>query len=373
MHLKYLFGFLALFPSACGAQENRVLPNSVVQISDGPLLSAPRATHALVKTTDGSLVAVGGCVSDGCDPGPESATIDIISPEGKLIAVAPMLHPRVQPAAVALSGNRVLIVGGWVNGRVSATTEIFDVTKRRSVAGPTMATARNAPAAIMLADGRVLIAGGYDGNSPIAGASIFYPATGALKEAGALNVARSGATASLLPDGRILIVGGGNSKGDTNTALASAEIFDPATKAFSLAASLNQRRYKHGAISLPNGDVLIVGGSDERDYGGKLRSVEIYDAATGRFRKAGNMAKARFKLADGLLLVDDDKVLIAVGDEYPELFDLASGKGVLLPDSLGSTWNYATIKPLDRRTALLAGGYREGSIELTDRSWIVRF
>jgi hypothetical protein len=35
-------------------------------------------------------------------------------------------------------------------------------------------------------------------------------------------------------------------------------------------------RHKHAAILLPDGNVLIVGGSDHRDWQGRYASAEIY-------------------------------------------------------------------------------------------------
>ena len=122
---------------------------------------------------------------------------------------------------------------------------------------------------------------------------------------------------------------------------------------------------------LANGDVLIVGGSDARDYDGKLRSVERFDVAAGRFVPAGELADARFKIADGLLLLPGGRVLVAAGDVAPEIFDVASGKGTRLAYDLGGQWNYMTLTRANADTALLAGGYREGRIEPTNRSWII--
>ena len=343
-----------------------------IRIEDGPQLGAPRATHQLVATGHGQLLAIGGCVRSGCETGPSSATVDIIDAATmKLTGRGQLLAERIQPSAAPLPDGRVLILGGWVDGRVSATTEIFDPATGRAVAGPMLAAPRNAPTVVALADGRILIAGGYDGADVRADAEIFDPATGRLQPTGSLGVARSGATGTLLADGRVLVVGGGRPDREPRRALASAEIFDPATGGFRPAGSLATARYKHGAVRLAGGDVLIVGGSDPRDYGGKLRSVERFDVAAGRFVPAGDLADPRFKIADGLLLLPGDRVLVAAGDVAPEIFDLASGTGTRVDYDFGGQWNYMTLTRASASTALLAGGYREGRIEPTDRSWII--
>ncbi|WP_161785613.1 Kelch repeat-containing protein [Sphingopyxis sp. LC81] len=346
--------------------------DSEVRIETGPRLGAPRATHQLVATGKGRLLAIGGCVRSGCEAGPASATVDIVDASNmELVGSGSLLVRRIQPSAAALPDGRVLVLGGWVDGRASATTEIFDPATGKSLAGPMMAGPRNAPAIARLADGRILIAGGYDGIDVRSDAEIFDPASGRLTTIGPLGVARSGATATLLADGRVLVVGGGRPDRAPRRALASAEIFDPAAGRFSPAASLEQGRYKHGALRLANGDVLVVGGSDARDYDGKLRSVERFDIAAGRFVPAGNLAVPRFKIADGLLLLPGNRVLVAAGDTAPEIFDVASGTGARLDYDLGGQWNYMTLVRADADTALLAGGYREGRIEPTDQSWII--
>lgn len=345
---------------------------SGIRIDDGPTLGAPRATHQLIATGEGTLLAIGGCVRAGCEAGPESATVDIIDAATMTrTASGHLLAERIQLSAAPLPDGRVLVLGGWVDGRVSATTEIFDPATGKSAAGPTLAAPRNAPTVARLADGRILIAGGYDGNDVRADAEIFDPATGRLHPAGSLGTARSGATGTLLADGRVLVVGGGRPDREPRRALASAEIFDPATMRFRPVGALAAARYKHGAVRLANGDVLVVGGSDARDYGGKLRSVERFDVRTERFVPAGRLASARFKIADGLLLLPGDRALVAAGDAMPEIFDIASGTGTRLDHDLGGQWNYMTVARASADTALLAGGYREGRIEPTDRSWII--
>lgn len=376
MAMRYVSGLIvfSLLLTACmaGGGSAAEQTDNGVRIETGPRLGAPRATHQLIAAGEGRLLAIGGCVRSGCEAGPASATVDVINAQSmELVGGGNLLVQRIQPSAAALPDGRVLVFGGWVDGRASATTEIFDPATGKSLVGPAMAGPRNAPAVVRLADGRILVAGGYDGNDVRSDAEIFDPATRRMTATGPLVTARSGATATLLADGRVLIVGGGRPDRAPRRALASAEIFDPAVGRFSSAGALAQGRYKHGAVRLANGDVLVVGGSDERDYDGKLRSVERFDVASGRFVPAGNLADPRFKIADGLLLLPGNRVLVAAGDTAPEIFDVANGTGARLDYDLGGQWNYMTLARADARTALLAGGYREGRIEPTDQSWII--
>lgn len=359
-------GAAALLPLiACGSTP----PQASERLAALPPLSAPRATHAMVRSGD-TLLLIGGCVRDGCDPGPASATVDLVAP-GRQPEVGRLLARRVQPSAAALPGGRVLVVGGWVDGRVAASTEVFDVRARASAAGPQLSAPRNSASVVALRDGRVLIAGGYDGEKTLDSAEIFDPRTGTLTRTANLGEARSGATATLLPDGRVLIAGGGTGEAAGRAALGSTEIYDPSTGRFTAAAPLLQRRYKHGAVALPGGDVLVLGGSDERDYGGKLDVVERYDVSLGRWVQAGRLAQPRFKLADASVLLDSGRVLVAGGFERPELFDPVSGTSRLLEESLGGRWNYLTAARMSGGV-FIAGGYSEGTIRISDRAWLLR-
>lgn len=132
-------------------------------------------------------------------------------------------------------------------------------------------------------------------------------------------VPRISHTATLLPDGKVLIVGG--SKCDVNGCsrqsfpfdrlLSSAELYDPATETFSATGSMSIARAFHSATLLNNGTVLVIGGLNPE--GGSVATAEIYDPATGSFTRIGDMARARFEHTASLLA--DGRVLIAGGLE----------------------------------------------------------
>ena len=89
------------------------------------------------------------------------------------------------------------------------------------------------------------------------------PDVGAFRPAGSLLQPRLASTAKLLPDGRVLIVGGTdryeyNSFGTAN--VRRAEVWDPTTWSFQPAGDLDERRLDHTATRLPDGRVLVVGG-----------------------------------------------------------------------------------------------------------------
>ena len=125
----------------------------------------------------------------------------------------------------------------------------------------------------------------------------------------ALNTGRSHHTATTLPDGRILFTGGSGDAG----VLASAELYDPTLKAFSLTGNLTEPRRDHAATPLADGTVLIAGGVGPVSSG--LRTAEVYNPATGLFTAVSNMSLARYQHTATLLL--DGRVLITGGCYSP--------------------------------------------------------
>jgi hypothetical protein len=85
-------------------------------------------------------------------------------------------------------------------------------------------------------------------------------------------------TATLLRDGRVLIAGGW----DNDAQLRTVELYDPATGRFAPAASLSVARAGHTATLLRDGRVLLAGGGGI-NTGSSLATAELFDPQAGRF------------------------------------------------------------------------------------------
>jgi hypothetical protein len=95
-----------------------------------------------------------------------------------------------------------------------------------------------------------------------------------------------------LPHGRILVAGGVSG----NSAVSSAELYDPATGTWAATARMNVGRYLHAALLLPNGKVLVtVGQSGPPSNGYSPLSAELCDPRTGRWALTGSLATARMR------------------------------------------------------------------------------
>ena len=176
-----------------------------------------------------------------------------------------------------------------------------------------------------------------------------------------LTFAQAGAVAAPLPNGDVLIAGGLNA----SSALSSADVFDPMTGTFTaLPQAMTTPRAAAAAAPLPNGDVLIAGGSADRFGTEVLSSAEVFDPSTGTFTALPNsMTTARAEAVAAPL--PDGDVLIAGGtssgsSEVPlssaEVFDPVTGKFTALPNSMTTARNGAVAAPLPNGDVLIAGG-----------------
>jgi hypothetical protein len=141
-----------------------------------------------------------------------------------------------------------------------------------------------------------------------AAAEIYDPATRSFSDAGTMNTPRSGLTATLLGDGKVLITGGD----DYRNTWTSAEIYDPVTTTFTPTGDLIEPRTTHTATLLPDGKVLIVGGQVFR-AATVHQSSEIYDPATGTFSSGALLHMARHKHA-AVALPNGDVLVIGGAD-----------------------------------------------------------
>ena len=229
--------------------------------------------------------------------------------------------------------------------------------------------------ATRLLDGQVLVAGGRSlpvaTNRPavsdrlLAGASLataelYDPLTKAWQATGSLNEDRLGHTATLLLDGKVLITGGSDGDGSP---LASAELYDPATGLWSATGSMGEVRDRHSASLLPDGRVLVAGGFDGSS---SLASAELYDPAAGEWTPAGDLITPRDGHEATVLL--DERVLVSGGalDGDPlaavEIYDPSTDDWEPTEELLSPRMRHTATLLLDGRV-LVAGG-NDGAGEL---------
>jgi hypothetical protein len=357
-----------------------------------------------------SLLLVAGCATATLLPDGRVLLNNIIAKvydpaTGRVVNLSMPTTLRAYASSTLLDNGLVLIVGGVGGDELSftgtsgdpseafASAELYDPATDTYTPTGSMASARAFHTAVRLADGRVLIQGG---GAPTADAGssgtpaanvvpapeIYDPATGTFGPAGGDTVIpRVLATATLLQDGRVLFAGGQTSPPSpagaspdpdqsSGVPTGEAELFDPVSGTFSVTGSMSTPRLFHTATALPDGRVLIVGGTTNSDLmtaGGSVdptaQSAEIYDPASGTFTPTGATIAARTGHAAALL--GDGRVLITGGldtdDATPEalsksaeIFDPATGTFAAIGDMVeGLAFHTATT--LTDGRVLLAG------------------
>jgi len=215
-----------------------------------------------------------------------------------------------------------------------------------------MTAARDYHTATPLPNGKVLVAGGMGTNlGALASAELFDPATGTWSATGPMINARFSHTATLLADGQVLVVGGG-------AVATNAELYDPASGAWKATGSLNTGRSYHTATLLRNGLVLVAGGYGN---GGDLVSAELYNPASGTWTATGSLNNARDShtatlLPNGNVLATGGygggNVLLASA----EVYDVASGEWSVT-GSLNTARYHHTATLLPNGVVLAAGGF----------------
>jgi hypothetical protein len=244
-----------------------------------------------------------------------------------------------------------------------------------------MSAARYLHTATLLGNGKILITGGVspvtEGYLSTSSAELFDPATGAFTPLpNVMASARNSHTATLLPNGKVLLAGGIlHAVNNTVTFLSSAELFDPATGSFTATGPMNKARQLHTATLLPSGKVLIAGG-DFGDQNATNDTAELFDPASGTFTLlAANMTAARSShtttlLANGQLLLAGGYHLegpFSVGNNTAELFDPTSESfSALAPMTSVRSEHTATL--LADGKVLIAGGTTGGSTPGTNVS-----
>ena len=330
-----------------------------------PTLSTTmRFFHTATLLSDGRVLIVGGSATSGGVP---LNTGEVYDPIGNTFTATGTLTAARKNHTATNTGVVQLVGGIDSSGNSLGSTETYDSSMNAftySANGAPYATAKHAAFVIPSVDA-IVITGGRASN----GSSL--NTTGGISTNIILSDARASHTATILPDERVLIVGGNNGSEAAPTPSDSAELFDSNVPVntfpravqgdfFATVGAMTDGRYSHTATQLPNGKVLVAGGSVGSSSGCsyELSSAELYD---GFFTPTGSMGQARTEHTATLL--PNGKVLIAGGFtncgsthlKSAELYD--PGNGTFSPTgdmTAGRSRHTATLLPNGK--VLITGG-----------------
>jgi Galactose oxidase, central domain len=296
-------------------------PRSGTWTVTGNMIHA-RVGHTATLLPDGRVLVAGGSSRDTGFRSDLVAPAELYDPRsGTWSATASMQGVRRDHTATLLSDGTVLVAGGSDDNGSLASAELYDPASGTwSTTTAKMHEARAGHTATLLPDGTVLVVGGYGRDGWATSAELYDPSSGSWTRTASIIQAKCGpAGATLLRDGRVLLICGhpvgsseprptsaelydpssgrwtltGNMQGNislTATLLASgkvlvvmiesyglpqvAELYDPSSGSWTRTASTEKARAGHTATLLPDGTVLVAGGSDDN---GMLASAELYD------------------------------------------------------------------------------------------------
>jgi hypothetical protein len=290
------------------------------------------SSHGPSPVTPTPFTGVPATVPAGSEPTVGPSTVPIEA--GRWVPAGSTSYPGWGHTVTVLANGKVLVAGGAfatsrADGGVLAFCELYDPSTGQWAVTGDLITARGDNSATLLPNGKVLVAGGTTSGGPqLASAELFDPATGHWSQTGAMSHRRTSHMATLLPDGRVLVAGGIEDVNQPD-ALASAELYNPATGKWTPTGSMSTARVFGAATLLVNGDVLVVGGiTGLLAINGEFTSAEVYNPHSGKWSTTGSLAEARSQftattLSNGRVLAAGGKHGDVLGSA--ELYDPKSG------------------------------------------------
>ncbi|HEX5441786.1 MAG TPA: kelch repeat-containing protein [Ktedonobacterales bacterium] len=173
-----------------------------------------------------------------------------------------------------------------------------------------------------------------------------------------MSVQRADHTATLLPNGTVLIAGGCTGDSCEPTDLSkSTEVYDPATGQFRRSGDmLTLRSGDHTATLLPSGKVLIAGGWSGNT---PTANAELYDPVSRTFALTGAMTALR--AGQTATLLDNGRVLFTGGYDgsqrlaSAEVYDPQTGAFSVTGTMITARSEHAAARLLDGRVLIIGG------------------
>lgn len=271
-------------------------PTAATWASTGSMHVARTLAQA-VLLSNGSVLVMGGCVNDCLSATTSSA--ELYNPSaGTFTATGSMVQARAEFGATLLANGQVLVAGGCTaydaNGCLAVTTkaEIYNPATGTWKATGALRGARHAMTATRLASGKVLVAGGATAAMDAINSSEIYDPVAKTWTLGLKMVtARSDYASIMLGTGKVLFTGGENING---VSINKAELYNPSTGTFTATGNMTATREEHTEVLLANGNVLVSGGNKKTlTTQTPLASAELYNPATGTWTATGSMSNAR--------------------------------------------------------------------------------
>ena len=261
----------------------------VVPVSN--TMSVKRWRDAAVTMLDGRVVIAGAgeCTLDACK------AVDLFDPS-KMDTFAPSKALLTLPRDFAWG---VLMVDGSVMfvSDNAPTVDVYDPDKDTVTAVPLKVTHRFGARIVRMRDGRVMVMGGdgCDGINPCTSAQnvaeVFDVATNQFSLVAPMKKGRSQFTAHVLPDGRVMVFGGSSSSaGGVANPMPEIESYDPKTDSWTEQTyKLSSGRTWHASALVRDGSILVMGGYTQNGSCAPSATVDQVDPIAGTVASFGTL------------------------------------------------------------------------------------
>jgi hypothetical protein len=225
-----------------------------------PDMNEGRWYPTVTSLPNGDVLVLSGDVNTNTNVNPLPQVFSLASNSWRNLTSAQLSLPLYPNMLVAPNGK----VFNAAPSRQSRYLDTSGLGAWSNVALHVFTGVRDYGPALMYDSGKVLVIGGADPPTATAETIDLNAAAPAWKSTGSMHFPRRQHNAVILPDGKVLVVGGSSAAGfDTSTSpVFPTEIWDPATGQFTVMAGIAEYRGYHStAILLPDGRVLSAGGN----------------------------------------------------------------------------------------------------------------
>jgi hypothetical protein len=217
------------------------------------------------------------------------------------------------------------------------------------------------PSLAHLTNGRVFVPGSNSTTGQLASTQLYDATKNAFVFGPLMDQPRTYGTAMLLPNGKVLVAGGTE---DTTT-----ELYDPTTRTLVPGPAMNSMHLSAVATLMGNGKVLIAGGQGQG--GAVTTEVDIYDPTTNSFAPPASTPHMNVaRMWSGAALLANGQVLIAGGCNTfalnsTEIYDPSANTFASNPPQLSDARKLPTVTALANGQVLIAGGINNSNVPLT--------
>ena len=333
-------------------------------------LATARHSHTSTRLSNDTVLVAGGTQGNFEGLGLVSTEIFDTSTNSWSQA-APLNQARQSHTATLLPGGEVLVASGRSGTNFLSSMELYDPTSNNWSLPTSLNEARTNHAAVLLNNGHILIIGGVNSSGNLASVEVFNPADNTIRMTTPMNSPRNAHTAIVLNNNRVLVIGGFNQGW-----LSSAELFDPVSETWTTLNPLYCHGVFHTVSTLLDGSVLVAGGACGSGFPGIVDKAEIYNPVNNTWQAISPLPARRH--AHRAITLPDGNVLVVGGADGQArltsavIYNVASNNWTPI-SSLNVERRNHTATLLKNNSVLVAGGWRNTTSVVNSAELLVRY